>query len=156
MWTTKLLAAHVRGHCREQGHPALARIARGTISKILSANKIRPHKISYYLERRDAEFETKMAQVLFVYKEVALLRELVEQGGDSGLTAVLSYDEKPGIQAIENTAPDLPPQPGKHPCLGRDYEYVRHGTLSLLAGIDLLSGHVHGLVTERHRSRRVY
>ena len=153
MWTTKLLAAHVRGHCREQGHPALARIARGTISKILRAIKIRPHKISYYLERRDAEFEAKMAQVLFVYKEVALLREKAEQGGDPGLIAVLSYDEKPGIQAIENTAPDLPPVPGKHSCLGRDHEYIRHGTLSLLAGIDLLSGHVHGLVAERHRSR---
>jgi transposase len=153
LWTTKLLAAHVRGHCLEHGHPALARTARGTISKILSANKIRPHKISYYLERRDAEFEAKRVQVLFVYKEVALLREQAERGGDPGLIAVLSDDEKPGIQAIQNTAPDLPPQPGKHSCLGRDYEYIRHGTLSLLAGIDLLSGHVHGLVTERHRSR---
>jgi transposase len=153
LWTTKLLAEHVRAHCLEQGHPALACLARGTISKILSANKIRPHKISYYLERRDAEFESKMAQVLFVYKEVELLREKKEQGADPGLIAVLSYDEKPGIQAIENTAPDLPPVPEKHSCVGRDYEYVRHGTLSLLAGIDLLSGHVHGLVSERHRSR---
>ena len=153
MWTTKLLAAHVREHCREQGHPALARIARGTISKILRAIKIRPHKIDYYLERRDADFEVKMAQVLFVYKEVALLREQAEKGGEPLLIAVLSYDEKPGIQAIENTAPDLPPVPGKHACIGRDHEYIRHGTLSLLAGIDLLSGHVHGLVAERHRSR---
>src|SRR3972149_6475441 len=94
-----------------------------------------------------------MAQVLFVYKEVALLREKIERGVDPGLIAVLSYDEKPGIQAIENTAPDLPPVPGEHSCLGRDHEYIRHGTLSLLAGIDLLSGHVHGLVAERHRSR---
>jgi transposase len=153
LWTTKLLAAHVRQHCLEHGHRALTSIARGTISKILSANKIRPHKISYYLERRDAEFDSKMAQVLFVYKEVALLRQKAAQGADPSLVAVLSYDEKPGIQAIQNTAPDLPPKPGKHPCLGRDYEYVRHGTLSLLAGINLLSGHVHGLVVERHRSR---
>lgn len=153
MWTTKLLAAHVRAHCREQGHATLARTARGTISKILRAIKIRPHKISYYLERRDAQFETKMAQVLFVYKEVALLREKAAKGSEPSLIAVLSYDEKPGIQAIENTAPDLPPVPAKHTCIGRDHEYIRHGTLSLLAGIDLLSGHVHGLVAERHRSR---
>jgi transposase len=66
--------------------------------------------------------------------------------------AVLSYDEKPGIQAIQNTAPDLPPEPGKHSAVGRDYEYVRHGTLSLLAGIDLVSGEVLGLVRKRHRS----
>src|SRR5712692_1420219 len=65
---------------------------------------------------------------------------------------VLSYDEKPGIQAIENTAPDLPPVPGKHGTVGRDHEYRRHGTVSLLAGIDLLNGEVLGLVRERHRS----
>ena len=66
--------------------------------------------------------------------------------------AVLSYDEKPGIQALENRAPDLPPVPGKHSAIGRDHEYIRHGTLSLLAGIDLLSGEVLGLVRKRHRS----
>ena len=35
----------------------------------------------------------------------------------------------------------------------RDHEYKRHGTLTLMAGIDLLTGHVHALVKERHRSR---
>jgi transposase len=43
--------------------------------------------------------------------------------------------------------------PGRYETPSRDYEYVRHGTLSLLAGIDLLTGKVHGLVAERHRSR---
>ena len=43
--------------------------------------------------------------------------------------------------------------PGKYSCVARDYEYIRHGTVSLLAGIDLLSGRVHGMVTDRHRSR---
>ncbi len=153
LWTTRLLAEHVREHCRDTGHPTLAKVARGTISKILRANKVRPHKITYYLEVRDENFDAKMAQVLFVYREVALMREKIEQGADPGMIAVLSYDEKPGIQAIENMAPDLPPQPVAHPCLARDHQYVRHGTLSLLAGIDLLSGHFHGLVCERHRSR---
>lgn len=41
----------------------------------------------------------------------------------------LSYDEKPGIQGIENTADDLLPVPGKHSTVGRDPEYKRHGTL---------------------------
>lgn len=151
LWTTKLLAEHVRLHCIEHGHNALAMIARGTVSKILSANKIRPHKIKYYLERRDPEFDAKMAQVLVVYKEIELLRN-DEKAAAPPLVAILSYDEKPGIQAIENTAPDLPPQPGTHDCVGRDHEYIRHGTVSLLAGLDLLTGHVHGLVMERHRS----
>ena len=150
LWTTRLLAWHVRRHCEAVGHECLAKLGPGTVSKILAANQIHPHKIQYYLERRDPEFEAGMAQVLHVYREVQVWREKGTPPPD--LIAVLSYDEKPGIQAIENTAPDLPPVPGKHSAVGRDHEYIRHGTLSLLAGIDLLSGEVLGLVRKRHRS----
>ena len=152
LWTTRLLASHIRNHCQEARHPSLIKISRGTVSKILSKAKIRPHKIAYYLERRDPEFETKMAQVLCVYSEVAMLRE-ADNNVSSMMIAVLSYDEKPGIQAIQNTAPDLPPVPGKQPDVARDHEYIRHGTVSLLAGIDLMSGKVHGMVADRHRSK---
>ncbi|MGH8565570.1 MAG: helix-turn-helix domain-containing protein, partial [Gammaproteobacteria bacterium] len=65
-WTTSLLASHVRKHCIAVGHPSLADLARGTVSKILTKGEVRPHKITYYLERRDPDFESKMAQVLFV------------------------------------------------------------------------------------------
>ena len=150
LWTTRLLARHVRKHCTAAGHACLGNLGRGTVSKILAANQIHPHKIQYYLERRDPEFDRGMAQVLHVYREVQVWREKGTPPPD--LIAVLSYDEKPGIQAIENTAPDLPPVPGKHSAVGRDHEYIRHGTLSLLAGIDLLSGEVLGLVRNRHRS----
>lgn len=150
LWTTRLLAKHVRKHCEAAGHPSLGRLGRGTVSKILSASQVRPHKIQYYLERRDPAFDAKMVQVLHVYRQVEIWREKGAPPPD--LVAVLSYDEKPGVQAIENTAPDLPPVPGKHAAVGRDYEYIRHGTLSLLAGIDLLSGEVLGLVRKRHRS----
>ncbi|MDN3278959.1 transposase [Frankia sp. RB7] len=47
----------------------------------------------------------------------------------------------------------MPPEPGIHRTFTRDHEYKRHGTLSLLAGIDLLTGKVHALVKDRHRSR---
>lgn len=150
LWTTRLLSRQVRKHCEAAGHPGLGKLGRGTVSKILCANQVHPHKIQYYLERRDAEFDAKMVQVLHVYKEVEIWREKGAPPPD--LVAVLSYDEKPGIQAIENTAPDLPPVPEKHTAIGRDHEYVRHGTLSLLAGIDLLSGEVLGLVRKRHRN----
>jgi len=151
LWTTRLLAEHVRKHCHESGHRSLARLGRGTVSKILAKGGIKPHKVRYYVEKRDPDFEAKMVQVLCVYKEVALLREA---GKDvSSMIAILSYDEKPGIQAIGATSPDLPPVPGKHPSITRDYEYVRRGTLSLMAGIDLLTGTVHGLPVDRHRSR---
>ncbi len=109
--------------------------------------QVHPHKVPYYLERRDPEFDAKMVQV---YQEVEMWREKGAPPPD--LVAVLSYDEKPGIQALDHTAPDLPRAPGKHSTLGRDHEYVRHGTLSLLAGIDLVSGEVLGLVRKRHRS----
>ena len=151
LWTTRLLAEHVRKHCLAAGHPSLARLGRGTVSKLLTKAKIRPHKINYYLERRDPEFDTKMAQVLYVYREVQILR--LSQEDVSGVVAVLSFDEKPGIQAIGNTAPDLPPRPGEHATWSRDHEYVRHGTQTLMAGLDLLTGHVHGLVVDRGRSR---
>lgn len=151
LWTTRLLAEHIQKNCKSNGHPSLENIGRGTVSKILTKNEVRPHKIQYYLQRRDPEFETKMAQILYVYKEVQLLREANKDV--SSMVAMLSYDEKPGIQAIENTAPDLLPVPGEHACISRDHEYIRHGTVSLMAGIDLLSGWVHGNVTDRHRSR---
>ncbi len=150
LWTTRLLARHARDHCVAAGHACLSRLAQGTLCKILARQAIKAHKIRYYLERRDPNFAEKMAEVLCVYREVALLREA---GGDKQDIAILSYDEKPGMQALGTTAPDLAPVPGKHQGFARDHEYVRHGTLSLLAGIDLVSGKVHGLVADRHRSR---
>ena len=149
LWTTRLLAKHVRKQGVAAGHPSLQRLARGTVSKILRANAVQPHKIRYYLEQRDPVFENKMKQVLHVYKQVEIWHKV---GAPSELTAVLSFDEKPRIQALENTAPDLPPVPGEHAAVGRDHEYIRHGTLSLLAGIDLWNGEVLGLVRDRHRS----
>ena len=43
--------------------------------------------------------------------------------------------------------------PGVHPTIARDHEYKRYGTVTLLAGIDLMTGKVHALVKDRHRSR---
>jgi transposase len=150
LWTTRLLACHARAHGPAAGHPCLARIVQGTVCKILARQEVKPHKVRYYLERRDAAFEEKMAEVLCVYREVAVLRAA---DTPDETVAIISYDEKPGIQAIANTAPDLPPQPGVHQSFARDHEYKRHGTLSLLAGIDLVTGKVHALVKDRHRSR---
>jgi transposase len=154
LWTTRLLARHARERGPAAGHDCLANLAQGTVCKILNTHQVKPHKVRYYLERRDAEFEEKMAEVLCVYREVALLKKAAAASKKpSKAVAVVSYDEKPGIQAIATTAPDLPPKPGVHATFARDYEYKRHGTLSLLAGIDLLTGKVHALVKDRHRSR---
>ena len=154
LWTTRLLARHAREHGPAAGHDCLASLVQGTVCKILNSHEVKPHKVRYYLERRDAAFEDKMAEVLCVYREVAILKKAAAGSKKSTeAVAVVSYDEKPGIQAIATTAPDLPPKPGVHATFARDYEYKRHGTLSLLAGIDLLTGKVHALVRDRHRSR---
>jgi transposase len=155
LWTTRLLARHAREHGPAEGHACLGKLVQGTVCKILNEEDVKPHKVRYYLERRDPEFTEKMAEVLCVYREVRLLKETAaaakQKPGDA--VAIISYDEKPGIQAIAATAPDLPPVPGTHAAFARDHEYKRHGTVSLLAGIDLLTGKVHALVKDRHRSR---
>src|SRR6204780_1306159 len=154
LWTTRLLARHAREHGPTSGHECLAKLVQGTVCKILGQEEIKPHKVRYYLERRDAEFEQKMAEFLCVYREVQVLKKAAAKSRKaSKRVAIVSYDEKPGIQALATTAPDLPPEPGVYATFARDYEYKRHGTLSLLAGIDLLTGKVHALVKDRHRSR---
>jgi transposase len=154
LWTTRLLARHARKRGPAAGHQCLANLVQGTVCKILGHEEIKPHKVRYYLERRDAEFEQKMAEVLCVYREVQVLKKATAKAKKpSKSVAIVSYDEKPGIQAIATTAPDLPPKPGVHATFARDHEYKRHGTLSLLAGIDLLTGKLHALVKDRHRSR---
>jgi len=154
LWTTRLLARHAREHGAAAGHECLANVVQGTVCKILGKEEIKPHKVRYYLENRDTEFEQKMAEVLCVYRKVDVLKKASAKSRRRGKpVAIVSYDEKPGIQAIATTAPDLPPEPGVHATFARDHEYKRHGTLSLLAGIDLLTGKVHALVRDRHRSR---
>ena len=133
----------------------LAQAGKATVQRILEEQHLQPHKVKYYLGRRDPEFELKMKEVLMVYQEVAVQNQAAAARPAEGAPSVItvSIDEKPGVQAIENTAPDLPPVPEKHPTVGRDHEYKRHGTLSILASLDLHDGHIVARVEERHRSR---
>src|SRR6202008_1907042 len=154
LWTTRLLARHAREQGPNEGHACPAKLAHGTLCNSINEQEIKPHRVRYYLERRDPEFKQKMAEVLCVYREVKLIKEAAAANQKpSDAVVIVSYDEKPGIQAIATTAPDLPPEPGRHATFARDHEYKRHGTVSLLAGIDLLTGQVHALVKDRHRSR---
>lgn len=158
LWTRSALALHVRNNAIQEGFPALAHAAKATVHRILVAQELQPHKVRYYLERRDPEFKAKMKTVLTVYQEVSLYLEAIEKEGKEGKEATpspiitVAVDEKPGVQAIATTAPDLPPVPGKHPTVSRDHEYERLGTLSILASLDLLDGHVIARVEPRHRS----
>ena len=148
IWSRSALANHVRQHAIEAGYECLQKAAKATIQRILAEHPLHPHKVAYYMEKRDPEFDRKMAEVLCVYKEVNLQRET--SGTQSIIT--VSVDEKPGVQAIKNIAPDLMPEPGKQSRIMRDYEYKRLGTLSILAALDLQDGHVIAQVHDRHRS----
>jgi len=154
LWTRRSLAKHVREHAIASGHPSLAKAAKATVQRILAEQPLHPERVQYYLERRDPNFEAKMREILLVYQEVALQNQTQSAGGALPLSIVtVSVDEKPGVQAISNTAQDLPPVPGKHSTVARDHEYKRLGTCSILAALDLHNGHVSARVERRHRSR---
>jgi transposase len=156
LWTYNLLTQHIRQHGEAAGHPSLRKVSRSKLHRILHGGELRPHKVRYYVQRRDPAFVTKMANVLHVYKEVELInsvRDGLVSGAERELGMVtLSYDEKPGIQALAVTTPDRPPVLGKHASHGRDYEYRRLGTVSLLAGLDLHTGAVIETVSDTHTS----
>jgi transposase len=147
LWTIRSLQSHIRRTCTQAGFPNLSTIVPSTVNTILNDAAIKPHKIRYYLEKRDPEFERKMNDVLIVYKQIEIQFENDEQNG----TITISYDEKPGIQAIANTADDLRPT-STHGFVGRDSEYKRLGTVSLLAGMDLMTGEIIPLVRDTHKS----
>ena len=154
LWTLAKLHKHIQQHAQQAGFPRLTTITKAYVQKLLQDNQIKPFKIKYYCEKRDPDFESKMHEVLVVYKQVEM--QFDENGNiivpdDYKLTITVSYDEKPGIQAIANTSKDLRPT-GDNGELYRDYEYKRLGTVSLLAGIDLLTGEAIPLVRDTHKS----
>ena len=90
------LARHAREHGPAAGHECLANLVQGTVCKILSKEEIKAHKVRYYLEKRNSEFEPKMAEVLCVYREVEVLKKAPAKGNRrSKPVAIISYDEKP-------------------------------------------------------------
>ena len=154
LWTLAKLHKHIQQHAQQAGFPRLTTITKAYVQKLLQDNQIKPFKIKYYCEKRDPDFESKMHEVLVVYKQVEM--QFDEKGNiivpdDYRLTITVSYDEKPGIQAIANTSEDLRPT-GDNGEVYRDYEYKRLGTVSLLAGIDLLTGEAIPLVRDTHKS----
>jgi len=151
-WSRQALANHVRKHAAEAGYPALSKAVKATVHRILAEQPLHPEKVRYYLERRDPDFDAKMRDVLLVYQEVALQNEKRANGEAPTNIITVSVDEKPGLQAIATTSPDLPPAPGKHPSISRDHEYKRLGTCSILAALDLHDGHITARVERRHRS----
>lgn len=153
-WTYAKLTSHINKTAEQAGYTRLSTLTKTSIKNILDAANIKPFRIQYYCENRDPDFDSKMHQVLLVYKQIEMLfdenGELYIPAGEQDIHTV-SYDEKPGIQAIATTSEDLPPTK-ENGTIKRDYEYKRLGTVSLLAGIDLLTGEAIPLVRNTHNS----
>lgn len=153
-WTYARLTKHINTTAESAGYTRLSTITKTSIKNILDAAQIKPFRIQYYCENRDPDFESKMHQVLVIYKQIELLfdenGELLIPAGEQDIHTV-SFDEKPGIQAVATTSPDLNPT-RENGTIKRDYEYKRLGTVSLLAAIDLLTGEAIPLVRDTHNS----
>ena len=155
-WTYAKLTSHINKNAEAAGYARLSTIHKSTAHSILDEAEIKPFRIKYYCENRDPDFDSKMHNVLLVYKQLSMQfdenGQFIPWEEDKQVIHVLSYDEKPGIQAIATTSQDLLPDE-HHGTISRDYEYKRLGTLSLLAGIDLQTGEAIPLVSETHSSK---
>lgn len=155
-WTYAKLTSHINKNAEKAGYIRLSTIHKSTVHTILDEAEIKPFRIKYYCENRDPEFDSKMHNVLLVYKQLSMQfdenGQLLPWEEDEEVVHILSYDEKPGIQAIATTSEDLLPDEN-HSAISRDYEYKRLGTLSLLAGIDLQTGEAIPLVSDTHNSK---
>ena len=101
---------------------------------------MKPHRIRYWLTAEpDEEFDEKSKDICEVY-------EKAPERGKQGVRTV-SIDEMTGIQALERAAPGLPLKPGL--IERREFEYIRKGTLVLIAGFDVVTGQVRGVVSMR-------
>src|SRR4051794_353651 len=108
-----------------------------TVQRIWAAHKLQPHRIRTFKRSRDPEFIAKLADIVGLY--LAPPRHAV----------VLSVDEKSQIQALDRTQPGLPLKPGKAGTMTHDY--LRHGTTTLFAALNVLDGTVLGRCMQRHR-----
>lgn len=124
-WTTRRLAARVGLHY-------------STIAKVWTRHGLKPHRLERYTASPDPDFETKAADILGLYLE------------PPQHAVVFCIDEKTAIQALDRTDPVLPLSPGRAERHG--FEYVRHGTLSLYAALEVATGRVEGMTAARHTS----
>jgi transposase len=125
-WSARTLAKHLK-------------ISSATVNRILRESKLQPHRLRTFTFSPDPQFGEKLLEV------VALYMKPPENA------VVLCVDEKTGIQALDRTQPMLPLRAAKPRSWTN--EYVRHGTRTLLASLDIASGRVIAQVRKRRTSR---
>jgi len=123
-WNFDILTQAVH---REVEGPAMSR---SSVFRTLSDNELKPHKMRMWLHSKDPQFKEKVNDIVSLY---------TDPPEDA---VVLCIDEKTGMQALERkyeTRPAQPGEPGRY-----EYEYIRHGTQSLIASFEIKTGEVYG------------
>jgi transposase len=128
-WSSRLLAAALAG----EGTP----ISHATVARIWHRLGVQPWRAGTFTFSTDPALEAKVRDVVGLYLH------------PPEKAVVLCVDEKPQIQALERTAPILPVRPG-HPAAA-SFDYIRHGTTTLFATLEVATGKVTDACTDRHR-----
>ena len=108
-----------------------------SVQRIWQAHQLQPHRTRTFKRSRDPAFEAKLVDVVGLYVDPPTH------------AVVLSIDEKSQIQALDRTQPGLPLKPGR--CGTMTHDYIRHGTTTLFAALNVLDGTVIGRCMQRHR-----
>lgn len=124
-WSTRSMAAHLG-------------MSQSTVSRVWRAFGLAPHKAETWKLSKDPLFTAKVRDVVGLYLD------------PPERAVVLCVDEKTQVQALDRTAPTFPMLPGTPERASHDY--VRHGTSSLYAALDLATGKVIGSLHSRHRA----
>jgi transposase len=108
-----------------------------TVQRIWQAHGLQPHRLRTFKRSSDPLFVDKLVDVVGLYLD------------PPAHAVVLSIDEKSQIQALDRSQPELPLKPGR--CGTMTHDYVRHGTTTLFAALNLIDGTVIGRCMQRHR-----
>jgi transposase len=142
-WTLKRASNYLR-QCNQPFKNSLENVSPSYICKLCKKRNIVPHKIRSYLTSNDPQFKEKAHKIASIYQEI--------RDGNTRNKVTISVDEKTSIQALKNIHKEIMPLEKGNNCRLRDPEYKRLGTRALIAGTDLQTKELHGLVTSRNDS----
>ena len=115
-------------------------ISRSHLGALLKKNDLQPHRSKYWLNAKaDERKEERIADICDIYHTC----------NDDAGEITISIDEMTGVQALERCSPDLPMGPNKP--LAREFEYIRHGTQTLLGGFNVATGVIQGLIRDTRK-----
>ena len=120
-----------------QDHAAATGVSKSTVQQVWSARGLKPHRVKTFKFSNDPQFDDKLIDVVGFYLN------------PPQHAIVFCADEKSPIQALDRTQASLPIFPGRGQTLTHDYK--RHGTTTLFAAIDVLSGTIISQCVKRHR-----